>query len=195
MLQTFALLRLTLLVMIMMMKMIIIVYVVTVLMCRYEYAKSVLTVHAEYTIDCAHYYLWLTRCLFSFSSLSSFSLLTLFLFVLFFLSIFILPLFVLLFLHLFLAFSSYFLSCFISPLFFSMFRVLSCIPALSVYSPISSLHIFAKASSRLAGIRIRNSDPHLCGSQFLGISPFFLFLPSLPLLLARSGQFGLAPLR
>lgn len=47
-----------LLLLLLMMMMMIIVHVVTVLMCRYEYAESVLTVHAEYTVDCAHS-LWL----------------------------------------------------------------------------------------------------------------------------------------
>lgn len=45
---------LLLLLLLLMMVMMVIVRVVTVLMCRYEYAESVLTVHAEYTVDCAH---------------------------------------------------------------------------------------------------------------------------------------------
>lgn len=38
--------------------MMVIVHVVTVLVCRYEYTEGVLTVHAGYTVDCAHS-LWL----------------------------------------------------------------------------------------------------------------------------------------
>lgn len=66
------LLLLRLLLLLLLMMMMIIIYVVTVLMCRYEYAEGVLTVHAEYTVDCAHS-LCATRCLSSscFSSSTS----------------------------------------------------------------------------------------------------------------------------
>lgn len=154
------LLRLLLLLLLMMM---IIIYVVTVLMCRYEYAEGVLTVHAEYTVDCAHS-LCATRCLSSScfsSSTSAFSSSS------FLLSIPLPP-----------SPSLSFSLCLLSFLhFFTSSSRSRLVPSCAlVYSSISS---FLLASSSRRPPRdwpmygARNSDPHLRGSQFLRDPTFF----------------------